>query len=81
MKFYKDIDYNFISNNSLTAIYSCPYYITFFKNGLKHNDKNAAHINFHYKNFYLNDKIYYDDEENKFNKESWRRFVKLQAFL
>jgi hypothetical protein len=44
------------------------------------NNKNAAIIYCSsYKEFSLNDKKY--GNENTFTKQSWRRFVKLQAFL
>jgi hypothetical protein len=90
MKFYKDIikfDYwNKIRINKLTAILNsknalnyakCVY---FFKNGKSHNAKNAAIISDDgYKSFHLN-RIFYGNDY-KFNKKSWRRFVKLKAFL
>ncbi len=83
MKFYrennKNINYwNKILINKLTAILltydSC---ILFYKNGEIHNEKNAADIHYLYKLFYLKDKNY----GAKYNKFSWCRFVKLQAFL
>jgi hypothetical protein len=85
MKFYKKriIDSNLylreIINKKITAIYYSRN-ISFFKNGELHNTKNAAYIRYdEYKQFRLNG-IYYSGE-NKFTKQSWRRFVKLQAFL
>ena len=83
MKFYiqnnKNISYWNISNK-LTYIYCDRFSINFFKNGLWHNNKNAAFIKYNgYKEFSLNGEIY--DYENKFNKSSWRRFVKMQVFL
>jgi hypothetical protein len=83
MKFYKYKHsfyyWNKIINNKLNAIYSFDY-VMFFKNGLPHNNKNAAYIeNSGYKEFILNDITFgcaFD-----FAKKSWRRFVKLQAFL
>jgi hypothetical protein len=52
----------------------------FYKNGLKHNVKNAAFIKPDgCKEFCLNGEIYGDQSD--FTKESWRRFAKLQAFL
>jgi hypothetical protein len=85
MKFYRDMNnyddyWNKIFNNNLTAIYYNSFAIKFFKNGKENNTKNASYIaKSGYKQFYLNDKCYGDDED--FTKESWRRFVKLQAFL
>jgi hypothetical protein len=85
MKFYKD------KNNSLYYLDKIEVYnltaicldfifnINFYKNGKIHNLKNAAHINGIYKDYYLND-LYYGSEFD-FTKSSWRRFVKLQAFL
>ncbi len=79
MKFYKNINYDIICNNGLTAIYSCSYYINFLKNGKFHNTKNAAYIHNEYKDYYLDGKCYGDDDS--FNKQSWCKFVKLKAFL
>ncbi len=85
MKFYRDKKNTYywhkIYSNNLTAIYSRDF-IMFFKNGIKHNTKNAVYISdykYIYKEFYLNDKCYgYNDD---FTKKSWRKFVKLKAFL
>ncbi len=83
MKFYKSYSYygsnleKIISEN-LNAIYSY-YDVLFFKNGKEYNDKNAAYISIINKQFILNNEVY--GNENTFNKKSWRRFVKLQAFL
>ena len=85
MKFYrennKSIDYwNKTKANKLTFIYCNRTDISFYKNGLCHNNKNAAYIYYNrYKEFRLNGKYY--GNINEFTKESWRRFVKLQAFL
>ena len=88
MKFYKDKsnNYNFywsrIKSCKLTSIYVNNIGIDFFKNGIKHNTKNAAYISdykYIYKEFYLNDKFYGD--QTKFTKYSWRKFVKLQVLL
>jgi hypothetical protein len=86
MKFYKYINYNkyinanYVETKKITCIYINDYVVVFFKNGLYHSNKNAAHINNHgHKEFYLNNQFYGD--QNNFTKESWRRFVKLQAFL
>ena len=84
MKFYKEKnDCNFwskILDNKLSSIYFNTFFITFYKNGKRNNNKNAAYIeNNGYKEFLLNDK-YYGDETN-FTKQSWRKFVKLQTFL
>ena len=86
MKFYRDRDtyryWHIIENNKLSAIF---YYdftkaVSFFKNGKIHNNKNAAYIaKSGYKQFCLNDKRY--GTTNHFTKQSWRKFVKLQAFL
>lgn len=52
----------------------------FFKDGMYHNNKNAAIIYYSgYKEFYLNNKHY--GNQNKFTKHLWRKFSKLQAFL
>jgi hypothetical protein len=90
MKFYtenkSDINYrDKIRVNKLTAVYFYKYsnenyYVQFFKNGEYHNIKNSAYIRFDgYKDFSLNGKFY--GYQTNFTKESWRRFVKLQAFL
>jgi hypothetical protein len=91
MKFYKErvidlfIRLNIIENNKLTAIYSSEFDVTFFKNGKYHNAKNAAYIHdSSYKQFCLNGKYYGDNNtsnQNYFTKQSWRKFIKLQAFL
>jgi hypothetical protein len=85
MKFYVDDTYNHvywykIYDNKLTAIYYNGFAVRFYKNGKKHNNKNAALIRPKgHKEFVLNNKLYgYHDS---FTKESWRRFCKLQAFL
>jgi hypothetical protein len=85
MKFYNynnTLDYYAkIRGNKLTSIFISYYKTTmFFKNGKYNNTKNAAYITYNgYKKFYLNDKLY--GYHYNFTKESWRRFVKLQAFL
>jgi hypothetical protein len=92
MKFYVDqfkpFNLSKIIHNKLTAIY-VNYFtreMQFFKSGIVNNEKNAAQlfeIEYGYKyrdeSFYLNG-IYYGCEEH-FNKKSWRKFVKLKAFL
>jgi hypothetical protein len=84
MKFYKEDSVNFfywdkIKNNKLSVIYFS-HNIWFFKNGKMYNNKNASYIRFDgYKKFYLNNNFYGDN--NDFTKKSWRKFVKLQAFL
>ena len=86
MKFYKDQNknnfyyYDIICFNNLDAIYYDNNYVIFLKNGIESNNKNYAVIKYNgYKIFSLNGKTYgYKDD---FTKESWRRFVKLQAFL
>ncbi len=87
MKFYKyknDCNYwDKIKKYELTAIYYQPnrsIYVQFFKNGKYHNVKNVDYINSNgQKYFSLNNKFY--GSINEFTKKSWRRFVKLQAFL
>jgi hypothetical protein len=85
MKFYKyniKIDYwNKIYNEKLTCVF--PYKkeeTDFFNNGKHHNNRNAAYIRFDgFKVFHLNG-IFYGFKKD-FTKQSWRRFVKLQAFI
>ena len=82
MKFYNKKKWSEIMECKLTAIYRNNIYIAFFKKGYSHNIKNASIIytdNSGYNEFRLNDNLY--GYENKFTKESWRRFVKLKAFL
>ena len=78
MKFYKSKNLYKIGEFSLTAICGGSLNVSFYKNGMPHNFKNTDYVNRNgYKTFYLNGKCY----GNNFTKESWRRFVKLQAFL
>jgi hypothetical protein len=86
MKFYIDNEnndyWNKTKDNKLTSIFISYYKTTiFFKNGIFHNNKNSAYINKNnrFKVFYLNGKLY--GYHYNFTKESWRRFIKLQAFL
>ncbi len=85
MKFYNDnkeyISYwDKIRENKLTAIYFSSTIVWFFKNGNFHNTKNAAFVRDDgYKSFHLNSTFYGNDY--KFNKKSWRRFVKMNVFL
>jgi hypothetical protein len=84
MKFYKDNIRNYfwnrISVNKLTTIYYDNIAIRFFKNGKYHNNKNVCYVHKEgYKYFYLDGKYYGD--QDKFTKKSWRRFIKLKAFL
>jgi hypothetical protein len=88
MKFYKDkfkwYYWDKILVNKLTAVYIDTNfdYIIFYKNGKEHNSKNAAHIHKNkFKQFYLNGFKNAKAYKKKFTKQSWRRFVKLQAFL
>ena len=86
MKFYKDKNFwywNKIKDNKLTAIHidccgcNC---VRFLKNGFLCNYKNAACIqDSNYKSFFLNNNLY--GNESEFTKSSWRKFVKLQAFI
>ena len=89
MKFYRennktiDYYYNKIRSLKLTCVY-CTYFddycVIFFKNGNYHNYKNATYIStYSIKWFYLNGNYY--GNQNDFNKKSWRKIVKLQAFL
>jgi hypothetical protein len=84
MKFYRDNNnwyfYDKIRDINLSAIYSQYSFITFFTNGKRHNNKNAASIgNTGFKEFSLNGKLY--GNQNDFTKKSWRKFVKLKCFL
>jgi hypothetical protein len=86
MKFYIDkinrYFWGIIFKNKLTAIYNYSnklFYVHFFKNGKRHNSKNAAYINGIYKSYYLNGESC--GYEYNFTKKSWRRFVKMQTFL
>lgn len=70
-----------ISANKLCAIFTNIFFnvVTFFKKGERHNTKNAAIFNKNgNKGFYLNNKCY--GNEYHFNKQSWRRFVKMRVF-
>jgi hypothetical protein len=84
MKFYRETyrtNYlDLIIKNKLNAIYYHIFSVRFFKNGRIYNYKNAA-VNWDdgYAEFYLNSKCY--GNNTYFTKKSWRRFVKLQAFL
>lgn len=84
MKFYKDKNFYlyYIRRIKLTAIlyYNSTKTISFFKNGIWHNYKNAAYIRRdRLKEFYLNGKCY--GYEYHFTKKLWRRFVKMKVFL
>ena len=84
MKFYKDARFYYYIDKIVLKKLNCIYtshvsQIIFYKNGLRHNDKNIAYNYNGYKEFYLNGK-YYGNNVN-FTKKSWRKFVKLQAFL
>ena len=82
MKFYKD-KYFFYSDkifkNKLSAILCRYRVILFYKKGKLHNTKNGSYIDSKYKEFHLNGKYYVNNVN--FTKKSWRKFVKLQAFL
>ena len=64
----------------ITAILSLSFAVLFYKNGERHNDKNGAHIGLNnFAGFWLNG--FWHGYNTNFTKESWRKFVKLQAFL
>jgi hypothetical protein len=87
MKFYKDINiykfyYYYITSSRLTCIHIDKAYdaVVFYKNGKYHNNKNASYFNYNgFKHFCLDGKLY--GNQTKFTKKSWRKFVKLKAFL
>jgi hypothetical protein len=82
MKFYREKKtsgyWQIIKSFKLTAVYSL-HFVIFFKNGLRHNSKNAAYIAGRIPDFWLNGIFYGSKKE--FSKKSWRKFVKLQAFI
>jgi hypothetical protein len=83
MKFYTDyvnkfFNYWAITDNNLTAIHQC-YSVTFFKNGVSHNSKNAAIISkTRYKEFRLNGKHY--GFECNFTKKIMAKICKRNNF-
>jgi hypothetical protein len=85
MKFYRDTSKSSFYwqklklNKSTCAYIKIGYFIIFFKNGLRHNSKNASYFEFRYKEFWSNGKKY--GYEYNFDKKTWRRFVKMQVFL
>jgi hypothetical protein len=85
MKFYKDREGYYylekIEDSKLNAIcIDSTNIVRFLKNGKRHNDRNYSYIEPNrFKVFYLNGKMYGFTED--FTKQTWRRFVKLQAFL
>ena len=89
MKFYNDKNnylywfktFDYITQNKLSAIYMYDKNsIAFYINGILHNKRNAAVQSIlKGSEYYLNDKCY--GTEDDFTKKSWRRFIKLQAFL
>jgi hypothetical protein len=84
MKFYNGTGniyyWKLICDQKLTANYCNSISVTFYKNGQLHNAKNAAYIAFNgCKQFILNNKHY--GTNYTFTKESWRKFIKLKAFL
>ena len=85
MKFYKGNQSNIFyydkaKNNKLICVYSDNIAVDFCENVQNHNNKNAAYINYSgFKALWLNGKCY--GTNNDFTKQSWRRFVKLKAFL
>jgi len=85
VKFYKYFKrskhLNKIFSNKLDAIFqNLTRNVYFYKNGFRHNSRNAAYINYNgYKEFILNNKSYHN--KYVFTKQSWRKFVKIQVFL
>lgn len=84
MKFYKKTSQALLNetffNEKITNICSTYYSVEFCKNDMYHNTKNAAYVhNSCYKEFYLNGEFY--GTEKYFTKKSWRKFVKMQAFI
>ena len=87
MKFYKDKkNYNNFYKDKvacfkLTCIFlDCYDDVHFLKSGTYYNVKNAAYLSKNgCKEFYLGYKFY--GYEYNFNKQSWRKFVKMQVFL
>jgi hypothetical protein len=85
LKNIKDFEKNtyfweFILNNKITAIQNNVFATRFYKNGKLHNAKNAAIIYYTgYTEFRLNGQ--WHSINKTFTKQSWRKFVKLQAFL
>jgi hypothetical protein len=91
MKFYRDKNssshYFYLvkaENNNLNAIcIDSANIVRFLINRKRHNTKNASFYEFYedkiYKIFYLNDEAY--GNENEYDKQSWRKFVKLQVFI
>jgi hypothetical protein len=85
MKFYidknkSDLCWNKILDDKLTCILFDHYkVVTFYKNGIEHNSKNAALVSCSIRKiFYLNGKYFGIDYD--FTKKTWRKFVKLQIF-
>mgnify|MGYP007069476646 CR=1 FL=1 len=75
-----NIFWDLIIVGKLTAIHNGFLMVRFYKNGRLHNTKNAACTDdYAYREFRLNGNWY--SVNKNFTKESWRRFVKLQAFL
>jgi hypothetical protein len=85
MKFYNDkysnISYywNKIMTFEIEGIINSVGITWIFKNGVLNNTKNASVSDGKNKSFYLNGRFYGYGLD--FTKQSWRRFVKLQAFL
>lgn len=89
MKFYKFAQdfryYQYVSYYNLTCILTSKNHVLFYKNGFKHNTKNAAYISYNkykkisYRCFYLNARLY--GYKKDFTKSSWRKYIKLQIFL
>ncbi len=91
MNFYR----NFVKSSGTCVVMNKNKTVYFFKNGLLHNTRNAASFhdrtNTAYFNgvlcgFIISDLSYANFSnilyKNKFfTKQSWRRFVKMQAFL
>jgi hypothetical protein len=84
MKFFVKTKLSFwakIFYGKKTCVYQIKFEaIAFYKNGILNNTKNAAIIyRNNLKSFYIDGVLF--SANNKFTKQSWRKFVKLKAFL
>jgi hypothetical protein len=88
MKFYREKKTDYwckIVNKKITSVYQVIFHndsicVHFLKNGEQHNSKNAAIIRYDGTRQFILNNIFYNPDI-PFTKESWRRFVKMQAFL